>query len=218
MPPVVHSFGELRPGSALGDRPRSPASICELVRVLEIWSEASLTGDPISARRRASALAAFNCKIMQLACGEDWNSHEIAFGASVEQLAALKSAISRRPMEAGFGAALLMKHHELADRGLPERVAAFSQLASSYLPLPGFSGWPALSQDLYIWTSEFVLRLMSKPQSLNSWAGDKINLGMEYILKCPSFARGARFLVLAVGSASGSARVRLTNPPNWAWQ
>jgi hypothetical protein len=218
LPPVAHSFMELRADSILGERSRSAESLCDLVRFLEIWSEASLTGDPLSARRRASALAAFNSKVMQLACGEDWSSHEIAFGASVEQLAALKSAISRKQIEAGFGAALLLKHRELAERGLPERIAAFSQLACSYLPLPGFSGWPAQAQDLYIWTAEFVLRLMSRPQSLNSWAGDKIGVGMEYVLKCPSFARGARFLVLAVGSATGSGRVRLINPPNWGWQ
>jgi hypothetical protein len=121
-------------------------------------------------------------------------------------------------MEAGFGAALFLKHAELAEKGLPERVAAFSQSACSYLSLPGFSGWPAMSQDLYLWTAEFALRLMSRPQALGSWAGDKLCLGMEYVLKSRSFARGARFLAIAIGSLKGSGRIRLTNPPDWDWQ
>ena len=218
LPPVLHSFVELRAESILGERPRSAESLGELVRYVEIWSGASLTGNPFTARKRAGVLATFGARIIRLACGEDWESHEAAFCASAAQVGTLKSAISRKPMESGFGAALLSKYPELAEKGLPERIAAFSQFARSYLPLAGFSGWPPLSHDLYLWTAEFVLRLMSRPQTLAAWAGEKLILGMGYALQCPGFARGARFFVLAVGSAGRTGPVRRINPPNWEWQ
>jgi hypothetical protein len=218
FPPVLHSFRELRAESILTERPRSAESLCDLVRSFEIWSGASLTGNPFTAHKRAGVLATFNTKIMQMLCGEDWESHEAAFSASRTQLGDLKSAISRKPMEAGFGAALILKYVELAEKGLSDRVAAFSHFARSYLPLTGFGEWPALPLDLYLWTTEFALRLMSRPQTLTAWAAGKMTLGMDYVLKCPSFARGARFFVLAIGSTIGTGPVRRINPPNWEWQ
>jgi hypothetical protein len=218
IPPiVVRSLSQLRIDACLQERPKNTQSLCELLALYEVWSVARITGNPFSARRRDDALTSFMRAIIEFTCGRDWVSEEVAFQNNKDHLPVLKSAISRRQSQAGFGAALFLIRESLAQKPIADRIATFSRLATSYVELPGFSGFPALSKDLYLWTTEFALRLMTKPQTLGTWAGGELAPGIEYVLKCPMLARGARFLALALASAVEPARAGIINLPNWEW-
>lgn len=218
LPPlIVRSLSQLRIDPSLKERLRGIQSLCEILTLYDLWSEARTTGNPFSARRRDDVLATIMRAIVEFTCGSEWVSHEGAFVSNKDHLPALKSAISRKQARAGFGAALSLKRDELAKKSLGERVTVFSQLVTSYLELPGFSGFPPLSRDQYVWTAEFVLRLMTKPQTLSAWASDELRAGVEYVLKCPMLARGARFLGLAIAFQTESSRPHLINLPNWDW-
>jgi hypothetical protein len=192
----------------------------ELVSLYAVWSEARVTGGRISFERRNDATKAIMKNILEFTCGNDWLAHEVQCKEVKNCLPDLKSSISRKAARAGFGAALWLKHKELAERSVADRVTTLSQLARSYLELPGFVGFVSQSKDLYLWTAEFILRLMTKPETLSLWAGDQLNAGLHYVLECPTLARGARFLGLAIAwnTPSPSLKLGLINLPNWDWQ
>jgi hypothetical protein len=156
--------------------------------------------------------------LVELTCGNEWISAETEFERRKNDLATLKSSISRSPIRAGFGAAILLKRDELTDQTNAKRVAVFSQIAKSYLELPPFSHFPSSLSDPYVWTAEFLLRLMTRPEALIRWAASLFNIGLEYSLATPTLARGARFLALAIAYSKPHERSRLINLPNWEWQ
>jgi hypothetical protein len=218
VPPVViHSLSDLGVKPVLLERPRTAQSIAEIVSLYEIWSHARTSGDPLSSRRRSDVLEALMKAIVERTCGGEWLATELKGSKNHGALAELKSAISRKSFRAGFGAALWLKHAELAQQSLGRRVTIFSQLAKSHLELPGFASLTSQSKDLYEWTAEFTLRLFTRPETLIQWAPSQLASGLGYVLECPTLARGGRFLALAIAFTAPSAKARLTNLPNWDW-
>jgi hypothetical protein len=218
LPPLVRSLEDLRVEPVLRGCGGDAQSVGSLIILYDIWSEARITGDPLSAARQNDVLTALMKAIIEQFCGSDWLSQELAFHEAKNDLRPLKSAISRKIALAGFGAALMAKSVELNQQRCSQRVSTFSQIAQNYLQLPGFASFPANSKDLYLWIAEFVLRLMTAPQTLVHWAGSDFHLGIEYVLQCPPFARGGRFLTLALSFMNVSQRRGLIHPPGWDWQ
>jgi hypothetical protein len=156
--------------------------------------------------------------LVELTCGNEWLSSEIDFERGTNDLAILKSTISRTPIRTGFGAAIWLKLGELTDQTNAKRVAIFSQVTKSYLELPPLTHLPSSLGDPYLWIAEFALRFMTRPDALPRWATSQLNAGLEYLLATPTLARGARFLGLAVAYCKGYDRPRLISLPNWEWQ
>jgi hypothetical protein len=218
LPPLVRSLSQLRTDCVLHPRRKSTDDLSKVIALYELWSSARITGATLSATRRDDVLAAFMRALVELTCGNEWVSTETEFERGKNDLATLKSSISRSPIRAGFGAAILLKRDELTDQTNAKRVAVFSQIAKSYLELPPFSHFPSSLSDPYVWTAEFVLRLMTRPEALIRWAASLLNIGLEYSLASPTLARGARFLALAIAYSKPHDRSRLINLPNWEWQ
>jgi hypothetical protein len=217
VPPVIHSLSDLGVRPVLLEKPRTAQSIAEIVSLYEIWSDARTSGDPLSSRRRSDVLEALMKAIVERSCGSEWLANEIKWSKNLGTIAELKSAISRKSFRAGFGATLWLRHAELAEQSLAQRVAIFSQLAKSHLELPGFAGITSQSNHLFEWTAEVTLRLFTRPGTLGQWAANQLSGGLAYILECPTLARGARFLALAIAFPAPSDKRSVTNLPNWDW-
>src|SRR5262249_6100160 len=52
------------------------------------------------------------------------------------------------------------------------------------------------------WNCEFALRLASSPETVEVWAGQNLEHGLEWLLAFPIVARAARCLVLAIDRES----------------
>jgi hypothetical protein len=217
VPPVIHALTDLRVRPVLLDRPRTAQSLAEIISAYQTWSDARTAGDPLSSRRRADVLETLMKAIVERTCGSDWLASELKLSQNQGSIVDLKSSISRKAFRAGFGAALWLKHSELAQQSLSQRVTIFSQIAKSHLELPGFAVINSECKDLFQWTAEFTLRLFTRPETLGSWAANQFAGGLAYVLESPTLARGARFLALAVAFLGPTAKPRLTNPPNWDW-
>jgi hypothetical protein len=218
LPPLVRSLEHLRVEPVLHQYSRDAQSIGGLIILYDLWSEARVTGDPLSAARQNDVLTAFMTAIIEQTCGSDWLTRELAFHEAKSDPRTLKSAISPKTALAGFGAALMLKSGELSRLTPSQRVSTFSQIAQNYLQLPGFTDFPSNSKDLYLWIAEFALRLMTAPQTLFLWAGSEFHLGIKYVLQCPLLARGGRFLGLATSFMNQSERRGFIRLSGWAWQ
>ncbi|HET8925266.1 MAG TPA: hypothetical protein VFN26_19950 [Candidatus Acidoferrum sp.] len=218
LPPLVRSLSQLRTDCVLHPHTKSAEDLNKFISLYELWSSARITGATLSATRRDDVLAAFMQALVHLTCGNEWVSGEIEFERRTNDLATLKSTISRSPIRTGFGAAIWLKRDELTDQTNTKRVCVFCQVAKSYLELPPLGHLPSSLSDPYLWIAEFALRLMTRPDALTRWAASQLNIGLQYLLTTPTLARGARFLGLAVAYSKAHDRSRLINLPNWEWQ
>lgn len=63
------------------------------------------------------------------------------------------------------------------------------------------------------WFAEFALRLCSRPETLQTWADKRYELGLEKMLAHPTLVRAARYIALTASSYG-----RKYSPYTWDWE
>jgi hypothetical protein len=66
------------------------------------------------------------------------------------------------------------------------------------------------------WFAEFALRLCSRPETLQTWADKRYELGLDKMLAHPTLVRAARYIVLTVNRRSSADYKSL--PYKWEWE
>ncbi len=216
-PAAIRSLADLGIRPRLRDYASEEKDITNLVFLMQHWSSARVPGDPFSRGRRHDVLKALMSKLLSSVCGARWLSIEQACKADPSGLLDLKTAISRRPHEAGLGAALYQKRKEFAELSPAGRVRDFAQIAQRYLgepgmPLPDHTGGP------YAWISEFALRFSTQPGTLPGWARENLSLGLNSLLRCHPLPKAARFLALSVSVVQSTGVSEFEHPIDWGWQ
>ena len=234
VPPIVKDFAGLRcePSFKLGDR--SPARISQLLSFARLWAGARLSGDPIGGARQRTVIRAITAHVFAMLGGQSWERAENNLAAP-NGLAELKRSISHKPAEAGIGAALNLNAEEVAAAAPGRRAEKLASLAQTYRLVP-----PSAKQREFVgtsstvgvtvvrrvrgvgperpaWLAEFALRLASDPTTLEAWAGEHVNSGIQLLLDAPTLARAARFFVLAVDQHQRSIAAAGEFYAGWRW-
>lgn len=208
-PPFIRGLDDLRCIPRVDRRERSVEAIVRALELARLWGHARLPGDVVSATRQQRVLQALTQHIFRIIGGEDWAEAELAVHGSRNGISDLKRAVSKRREEIDVVAALALDCATLATaerQRCVERIAALGinllLLPSPMIIRPSLPGGATIIRQYAsaaerAWLSEFALRLASDPAGVEAWAGPGLRAGVECLLKVPTFARVARFLVIA---------------------
>jgi hypothetical protein len=205
--------------------------VLRLLRVIDLWGRARLTGDLFSLSRRREVLRALTRHVFFVLGGDGWERAERAGERSArDDLRELSRAVSTKHAETGIVQALASEYRAFAQLRIDERVAHLASIARKVLHFPPRvhvvtrrpggvvvhkqgEGSPGDSD----WLCEFALRLASDPHGVSSWAGPNLAAGVRRLYEAPVLARAARFLVLAVDRHT-EARLAVAATPHAGWE
>ena len=229
VPPVLHQgfgFAELGLTPNIERWARAPDSAVRVVEISGLWSQARLPGNLVAAFRRQKVMDALVSELFRLLCGENWARAEeeaVSGGRDPRFLETLSSAISRNPVEADAGVALLRNAETMAHQVCSRRVDYLCSVAIRYGLLPEsirrittIQPWSA-GVVTPNWLAELALRLASDPAGAEQWAGAELRTGISRLMESPSLPRAARLAVIATelyaspGSPTGNLYA------GWRW-
>ena len=185
---------------------RSTYSAMRIIQMVGLWSRARLPGNLLAELRRQQVMSALACELFRLVCGDIWARAEEEtdfMGRDTKALEALFRKMSKNPVEASAGPALLRDAETMACYDCGHRVEHFASLVVKYRLLPESVQRMSPSQSgatgigTLMWLAELALRLASDPVGAENWAGADLRLGLNRLMESPSSFRAARFAVLA---------------------
>ena len=239
VPPEVHTFADLHLDPRLRARRRIPSDIVDLLRLLELWAGARMTGNLFSRTMRRQVLKCVLDQIFCLIGGNRWSEAEkhLEPGSENQAVLAAMLAISPRRDQDGLGSAIAQDVPELAAMVPADRVQRLDQLGRRFLGLSYLRNrgerlnevthreatilikTPPTGLAHPAWLSEFALRLASCPEGLTEWTGEHLEDALGRLLDLPVLARAARFVVLAIqrhGAAESAGSGLFYD--GWEWQ
>lgn len=229
IPPAVRRLPDLRGRPHIVARERSTEAVLRAVAIARTWGSARLPGDLFAATRQRDVLRAVTAHVLQLIGGDTWASAELSSGSGTHRITNLKRAISRRREEAGIGAVLVNDCAQLSATTCKERVQHIASLAARFhlirlgprtaTPRDGSfnrRGGTAGERDT-VWLCELALRLASNPAVVEQWGGELLREGTARLLKAPTLARAARFLVIVTDWHLQSRTAPGELYASWGW-
>ena len=226
LPPEVKTLNDLQIEPQLSPRKRSADDLYKIIKVLDLWEGARLTGNLLSMKLRLDALSKLLQEIFRLICGEHWAmvEHEDRPGNGAQILRSFKSNLSSKSNECDIATKISEKSSELANLISIDRVERLTEFAKYTLPQhlrrKGMDNRKDENgpSDL-AWLSEFVLRLASCSKNIADWAGDNLFETTSRLLEIPSLARLARFMVLVIAHEQESNLLISRNLyEGWDWK
>lgn len=232
VPPIVHDLSDLGCEPRLNAPSPTVEHIPELVRFVQLWSAAKLPGNVIAELRRRKVVGFLMAHLWALIGGDRWGRKEDEFSREVIGIGGLRLAVSsirspngsERPPTDIFPRELLT---ELQTAPLSHRCAALVDLIERRRLMPYSARSRPIAPSLHPVKSngdastaklaEFALRIASDPATLTLWADGEFNRGIESLLKAPTLARAARFLVLAIDNQLHSAVQPGEIYAGWRW-
>lgn len=226
---TVSSFTDLRCVPHFDKHEHSPEAVTQLVRLATLWANARLPGDTFSSLQQRDVLLEITRQVFLILGGKKWYEAEISVGDSRSWLLGLKREVSRQKKESGLSAVLHQKYASLASDTRKNRVGQLSSLSIEFLSLHSVPPEKIVisrklvrrrqvrSAENPIWLCELALRLASNPANAETWAEDLFHDGVEKLLKIPTIARAARFLVLAIDHQLNSHAAPRQLYAGWEW-
>ena len=224
IPPEVRTFTDFRIQPGLSVRRRTPADVLALLRVLELWARARLTGSVFSLFMRRDVHLALLREVFRLIAGDHWTEVERAAregSGDGDVLRAAERVLTRKRDELAFLAKLAAEAKDLAGMTPLERTECLCSLVIRHLhvaPPPAGTGMDREDRHSRVqWLCEFALRLASGAKNIGGWAGKELPGAISSLLESPSLARAARFLVFAI-ARERNAGLGWDLYAGWGWE
>src|SRR5260370_34835381 len=116
VPPLLRSLTELRLEPELAKRSRSGEAVGDLLSLMELWSDARVTGNLLSMERQKNILECMMDELLQLVCGGDWVALEKEHARNPDEIVQFKSLIMRGPSGCTLGAARFLNGIEIVTK------------------------------------------------------------------------------------------------------
>ncbi len=221
-PEVHHTFQDLRVEPRISGRRRATADTIDLIRIVDLWVCARVTGNILSLSMRRDVLLALVQEIFHLIGGDRWARGENTLrkygGRPVLQC--VGPFLKKEEIE--LAERVRAQIHELARATPMERAQQLALLSTRYLHLHVHGatgdGQSGDTDSRLLWLSELALRLASVSTGTITWAGDKLHQGISYLLEFPGLARAARFMVLALDQTADKSGIGSDLHEGWAWE
>jgi hypothetical protein len=197
VPPAIHSFKWLSAEVAIPQLPRSETSLGQLIRALELWTQARAVGNPFAIARKRAAIDSLQNETVRILCGDEWARYENQYHQERIALADLRGFVSNSHKHIQLPRELLAKQNDLKSSSLAEIADILDRLVKSHLDLPIFSTARDHGVSRQKWIIEFAYRLFMSPESICAWATSDFVPGIGYLLKNSVLARFARLAQLA---------------------
>jgi len=201
LPPGDKSFGlaaNLNLKTEFVPHVRSPDGVAEIIRAIQLWSGARLTGDILCAIRQQQVIDALTRYLFSLMGGKKWAAIENGRPTSTSPLSleALVLGINDKTGHEVVQKQLEAIRPKLDRMSASERVSALSRVVKPFVRnSQGQSTGrpPTPSMD---WLSELALRLASQPERALSWAEKNWRWGLDQLLQQPVLIKAARSMVI----------------------
>ncbi len=180
-------------------RVRSPDGIGEIIRAIQLWSDARLTGDILCAIRQQQVIDALTRYLFSVMGGKKWAAIENGRPTSTSPLSLemLVLGIYDKTGHEAIYRQLEVIRPNLDRMPASERVTALSRVVKPFVRIQGqFTGRP-LTPSID-WLSELALRLASQPERALSWAEKNWRWGLDQLLQQPVLIRAARSMVIMI--------------------
>ena len=201
---------------------RTVGKAIQLVKLIDDWANAKLTGNVLAATRRREVLLALTAQLFSILGGDRWAVAEMEFAEPEGVLPNLSRAVSSKGHKSGIAAAIVGQFPDLLSASPAERARKFSALARSYLQLSfslaqNANGEPR--KDYNYWLPELALRLASDPFNGSKWASRSLTNGVTQLFNNPELARAARFFVLTIERNAKRDNSKVKGfYPGWNWE
>lgn len=181
----------------ISQRIRSPDGAADVLRHIELWSNAHLTGDLLCEIGQLQAVEALTRYLFSLIGGKKWGDIEEAIGNSttVPDMEFMLSGLSGKAEHEQLQRQLSAMTKDFALLPTEDRIERLTALCTPFVRIILQLPKEQPSRDL-CWLSELALRLASHPEGVSVWAGGYRRWGLDHLLQQPILARSARFLVL----------------------
>ncbi len=219
IPPVVHSFGDLRVEPHLASHGRRPQDIVRIIRTLELWRTARTTGDVFMLKVRGDVLSAFIHEVFRLIAGERWGRFELEKRRTdTDTLHRAAHACLKNPGEGHILDAMFSQLNKLSLSNCHDRAGTLAVLAGRFLqlPCPVFKDGSDIDSSLPE-ASRYALCLASCSGPLAEEAGADLEEIVSYLLCVPGLARAARLMVLLLASRQPGPPLDLQLYEDWEW-
>ena len=206
----------------LSKRAQTENDVADLIKILADWVRAEHRGDTQTTAKINAVIESLRRHLYEILCGNNWAQLESALSndqaisrlmsrekakdsiprnlarelvAETDRLAAYKP----RTRAARF-ASILVDHRVLARNSNPAaaylpKLKRRSRITNRAVEVP----WQMdVGPQDPVWLCEFVLRMASQPEALQSWANQDYLRGIDTIIKNPILIRSARMLVHSI--------------------
>jgi hypothetical protein len=211
LPPTVHGLDDLKVEPHLQPVARSLHGVLSLIKLADLWGNASRPADPFADHARFKVLRELARHIAGLIGGHRWRWIEAR--AAREDLsldsAALEKGVGEQPHQRALARDVTRWVEPLSSAAVPERVDALASALALHARNDRFR-----SEDPRF--AEFLLRLASAPDSLAEVSEDELEADVQRVLDAPMLLRAARLLVLSIDARATSAAA--STFAGWSWQ
>lgn len=213
VPPVVRGLADFGCTPRVDDPGQSASAAFRLCAAAELWSSAKLSGNVFSAARQRAVLSAIDQYVARMLYGREWMLAEHRFRTGVNTVAHLQRAVWNYNDEAEAGVRLGRRYVELSASGLRERIREIAGIAR-FLGVRGAKTAQQPPDSI----AEFALRVGSDPAAVTAWAGGAFEASFVRLERCPTLAKAARFLVIAIDHHLEAGSQGRELYASWRWQ
>jgi len=207
----VNSYPEVTP------RVRSPDGVREIIRAIQLWSDARLTGDLLCGIRQQQVIEALIRYLFSLMGGKKWGAVEDGMYKSTNPLSleTIVFGIYSKARNEALRKEIETIRPNLKRMTTSERVDVLSSVVKPFLEIsfeqsPGRPPTPSRA-----WLSELTLRLASQPERVLGWAEKNWRWGIDQILQQPVLIRAARSMVIMIEEQTTKHAEETSS--DWEW-
>jgi len=197
---------------------RSPDGIMDILRFIELWSSARLTGSVFCEIKQRQVIDALTQYLFLLIGGKKWGAIEdsIRSSGTTPSVEFMVSGLSTKAEHGQLKKQLSIMSGNFHRMSTEDRIARLTSVCKPFIriisqlskehPSPGVS-----------WLSELALRLASYPEGISKWAGKYERWGLDHLLQQPILVRCARFIVLIIEQQKA---IHITENSffDWEWE
>jgi hypothetical protein len=228
IPPGGRGLADLRCEPHVSDRARSPEQVLGMLRLIDLWTQARVTGSVFSLSRRRKVVLELTRHLFYILCGTAW---ERAEGSWMRHGGGGFGTLQRAVSDSRIAETITRECSRLAALPSTDRVRTLASLvrkpanlvprAHVVMRKPGsaiIQRKPDLTRDDTEWLCELALRLASDPSGVTAWAKPNLTAGVKRLFELPIIALAARFLVLAIDHHAQRPSLADGLYGGWAWK
>ncbi len=211
--PIVQGLTQLGCNPTVEYSLEAKVSLPKIWEDAELWSAAKLSGNVFGMARLREVLLAIQKHVIRTLCGNDWLRTEVAYCQGTSSEAHLLRAIWVANYEAEIAERLRRSYPELNVFDRAARVHEMVKIAK-FLEGPDSQ----IHDTAFEWLAEFALRVASDPTEVKTWAGNRLEEGIGYLLRFPTYMRAARCMVIAIDQQLNESDSTSALYASWRWR
>ncbi len=212
-PPIVTELRNLGCNPVVRYHEEISQSLTQAWQDAELWNAAKVSGGVFSLTRQREVLATIQRFILKSLCGHEWIREEDAYYEGTAEISFLQRAVWEKNHESEIAQRL---KQQLADMNLADISSCIREMEWTVRFLENLNS--SSHDPLVEWFAEFALRVASDPAEVKSWSDGMLQVGIDYLIRFPTFLRAARFLAVVIDKKLKADAESYEPCAGWRWK